>query len=249
MVSKIYLRFYAELNDFLPPAWRQVTIHYNFSPHQTVKDMIEALGVPHTEVDLILVNGTSVDFSYRPAVDDRISVYPVFEALDISALLKVRPEPLREIKFVLDIHLGRLAAYLRMLGFDSLYNNNYDDAELAMISADEKRILLTRDRGLLKRSMVSHGYLVRSDDPREQVPEVLDRFDLYSSVKPFSRCMDCNGLIIKVEPEKVRASIPVKVWQRCSEYRSCQGCDRIYWKGTHYCRMQDLIKQFVRKKY
>ncbi len=248
MASKVYLRFYAELNDFLPPDWRQVTIQRYFSNHQTLKDMIEALGVPHTEVDLILVNGKSVDFSYRPAADDRISVYPVFEAFDISTLLKVRPEPLREPKFVLDTHLGRLAAYLRMLGFDTLYNNNYCDAELAKISAGENRILLTRDRGLLKRSMVSHGYLVRSDDPQKQVPEVLNRFDLSDSIKPFSRCMHCNDYIIRIDPDTVKARISEKVWQRCSEYSRCQNCNRIYWKGTHYYRMQELIKQFIREK-
>jgi len=245
MDSVAYLRFYAELNDFLPSKQRQVLFCHNFSGHQTVKDLIEALGVPHTEVDLILVNGNSVDFSYRPDNGDRISVYPVFEALDITPLLKVRPEPLREPKFVLDTHLGRLASYLRMLGFDTLYRNSYDDKELAEISASQRRILLTRDRGLLKRSLVTHGYLVRSDESREQVMEVLSRFDLFDSTRPFSRCMQCNELLERAGPEEVRDQVPEKVRQYCSEYSLCRGCGRIYWKGTHYKRMLKLIEQFT----
>jgi len=245
MTSVAYLRFYAELNDFLPSERRQATFTHNFSEHQTVKDLIEALGIPHTEVDLILVNGASVNFTYRPATGDRISVYPVFEALDITPLLQVRPEPLREPKFVLDTHLGRLASYLRMLGFDTLYRNSFDDEELAEISAGEHRILLTRDRGLLKRSRVTHGYLVRSDEPREQVVEVLSRFDLFDSIKPFNRCMQCNGLLESADPEAVKEKIPDKVWRYCSEYSRCPGCNRVYWKGTHYQKMLKLIKEFT----
>ncbi len=245
MTSVAYLRFYAELNDFLPPEKRQVLFGHNFSEHQTVKDLIEAVGIPHTEVDLILVNGASVDFTYRPSAGDRISVYPVFEALDITPLLQVRPEPLREPKFVLDTHLGRLASYLRMLGFDTLYRNSFDDEELAEISAGEHRILLTRDRGLLKRSLVTHGYLVRSDEPREQAVEVLSRFDLFDSIKPFSRCMQCNELIQAADPGTVKERIPEKVWRSCSEYSLCPGCGRVYWKGTHYQKMLKLIKQFT----
>ena len=245
MPSVVYLRFYAELNDFLPPERRQTVFAHPFSEHQTVKDLIESLGIPHTEVDLILIDGISVDFTYRPSSGDRISVYPVFEALDITPLLQVRPEPLREPKFVLDTHLGRLASYLRMLGFDTLYRNSFDDEELAEISAGEHRILLTRDRGLLKRSRVTHGYLVRSDDSREQVVEVLSRFDLFDSIKPFSRCMQCNELLEQAEPEAVKDRVPERVWRCCSEYSRCWGCGRVYWKGTHYHKMLKLIEQFI----
>ncbi len=248
MAAVAFFRFYAELNDFLPPERRQVAFSHSFSGHQTVKDMIESLGVPHTEVDLILANGESVDFTYRPSSGDRISVYPVFEALDIAPLLQVRPEPLREPKFVLDTHLGRLAAYLRMLGFDALYRNSFSDEELAEISAGQHRILLTRDRGLLKRSMVTHGYLVRSIDPPQQVEEVLSRFDLHDAINPFSRCLQCNRGLSRVDPEQVKEQIPEKVRQRCSEYSRCPGCGRVYWKGSHYKKMLGLIKRFTSKR-
>ncbi len=245
MASSADLRFYAELNDFLPPARQQVTFSHFFSGRPTVKDLIESLGVPHTEVDLILVNGVSVGFSHQVADSDRISVFPVFEALDISPLLQVRPEPLREPRFVLDTHLGRLAAYLRMLGFDTLYRNDYTDEELAEISAKERRILITRDRGLLKRSVVTHGYLVRSDESREQVSEVLSRFDLKDLISPFTRCMQCNEPLSRVSPATVKERVPEKVWKNCSEFSRCPGCRRVYWKGSHYKKMQGLIEKLI----
>ncbi|MDZ7621193.1 MAG: Mut7-C RNAse domain-containing protein [Candidatus Competibacteraceae bacterium] len=174
-----FLRFYAELNDFLPPERRQVDFPHAFQRHASIKDLIEALGVPHPEIDLILVDGMSVDFAYRARDGDRISVYPMFEAFDIQAVSRVRPEPLRVSQFVLDVHLGKLARYLRLLGFDTLYRNDYADAELARVASAERRILLTRDRALLKRAVVTHGHYVRAADPRRQVEEVVARLDLY----------------------------------------------------------------------
>ena len=136
-------RFYAELNDFLVPERRFTEFAYGFLNVATVKDRIESLGVPHTEVDLILVNGQSVDFAYRVQDGDRISVYPVFEAFDIAELTRLRPEPFRDIRFVLDVHVGRVATYLRMLGFDTLYQNRCTDECLAEVSRREHRILFT----------------------------------------------------------------------------------------------------------
>ncbi len=188
-------RFYSELNDFLPPERKFRDSVLSFFTNTSVKDAIEAFGVPHTEVDLVLVNGESVDFSRAVGDGDRVSVYPVFEALDISPIERVRPTPLRVTRFVLDVHLGRLAAYLRMLGFDTLYSNTATDQELARLSADEGRILLTRDWGLLKRSVVTHGHAVRATASREQVAEIVERFDLAGSIQPFVRCLRCNGLL------------------------------------------------------
>lgn len=176
--SEVSFRFYAELNDCLPEARRQVRFAHRCTLPASVKDMVESLGVPHTEVDLILVNGESVDFSYGVQDGDRISVYPVFEAFDISPVLRLRPKPLRQTRFILDVQLGRLASCLRVLGFDTAYRNDYGDDEIAAASRDDKRILLTRDRGLLKRSEVTHGYWIRESRPRDQVVEVVRRFDL-----------------------------------------------------------------------
>ena len=241
MSSRAVLRFYAELNDFLPPEKRQTAFSHNFFGRPSVKDMIESLGVPHTEVDLILAGDQSVDFNYRVNDGDRISVFPMFEAIDISEVLKVRPEPLLEPRFVLDTHLGKLANYLRMLGFDTLYQNNYDDETLARISAEQGRILLTRDRGLLKRSLVTHGYLVRADDPYEQVKEVLQRFDLHDAFKPFRRCMRCNGELFETAFEEVKEQVPPRVRKFACEYKRCSECGQVYWKGSHYKAMKEFI--------
>ncbi len=242
MSATVYMRFYAELNDFISPEKRQVPFSHSFFGQPPVKDLIESLGVPHTEVDLILVGGNSAGFYHRVKDGDMISVYPVFETFDISQILKVRPKPLRQTGFVLDVHLGKLAGFLRMLGFDLLYQNDYNDNILAEISAGEHRILLTRDRGLLKRSAVTHGYLVRSNNPREQLREVLHRFDLYNSIEPFRRCMRCNGLLEPVSVEEVRGKVPPRVFERISEYNRCPVCHRIYWKGSHYKKMAGFIK-------
>ncbi len=196
----------------------------------------------HTEVDLILAGGKSVDFSYRISDGELISVYPVFESLNISALVKVRPKPLREPRFVLDSHLGKLASYLRMLGFDTLYENSYNDKELADLSAGKKRILLTRDRGLLKRSKVTHGYLVRSERPREQVEEVLRRFDLNSDIRPFRLCLLCNKVLQDASVAEVEEKVPPRVKEAVKDYKRCPHYGRIYWRDTHYRKMSGFIR-------
>jgi|YNPNPStandDraft_1061719.scaffolds.fasta_scaffold07435_3 uncharacterized protein with PIN domain len=245
-LQQAYFRFYAELNDFLPPERRMVTFCHTFEMPTAVKDMIEALGVPHTEVDVILANGESVDFSYLVRDGDHISVYPVFESLDITPVLRLRPQPLRQPRFVLDTHLGRLAAYLRLLGFDTLYRNDYRDEELASISSNERRILLTRDRGLLKRNQVTHGYCLRTTQPRQQLLEVLRRFDLFNAIQPFCRCLRCNGLLQKVSKEEVLERLPAEVREEYDEYHICQECGQVYWPGSHYRRMAQLVEEVRR---
>ena len=204
MSEQITIRFYEELNDFLPPDRHKRDFDVEMQKARSVKDLIESIGVPHTEIDLIIVDGESVDLSYQVQSGDHISVYPVFESLDISPLNHCQPEPLRDTGFILDVHLGRLAAYLRMLGFDTLYQNNYDDPELAEISASEHRILLTCDRKLLMRKQITRGYFVRSRLPRQQMLEVLSRFDLFDNQKPFTRCMSCNGKTYAVTNWKLK---------------------------------------------
>lgn len=250
-MTSAWLRFYAELNDLLPADRRQVDFACDFSPGTTVKHLIESLGVPHTEVDLILVNGQPVDFSYQLQDGDRASVYPVFEALDISQLgdisasARLRPAPLRQPRFVLDAHLGRLAVYLRMFGFDCLYRNDYDDETLAAISSQAGRILLTRDRGLLKRRAVTHGCCVRQSAPRRQVVEVLRRFDLFSACRPFQRCLRCNQLLVEVDFEAVQDQLPPNARRYYSQFRQCPGCGQVYWQGSHHAHMQAFVDEVL----
>ena len=187
-----HFRFYEELNDFLPEKWKGKTFAYTFTGMPSVKNTIEAIGVPHVEIDLILVNSESVGFEYLLRGGEQISVYPVFESFDILPVIKLRSKPLRRTKFIVDVNIGKLAQKLRLLGFDTLFRNDYDDNEIVSDSVKQKRIILTRDIGLLKHSAVTHGYWIRNDDPKKQVAEVIERLQLQNSFKPFSRCSVCN---------------------------------------------------------
>ena len=242
MTNMADFRFYEELNDFLPEAKRKTAFSVIFKGNPAVKDTIESIGVPHTEIDLILVNSKSVDFSYQLKNGDRVSVYPVFESLDISNAAHLRAKPLRRIKFILDVHLGKLAGYLRMLGFDTLYRNDYPDSRIISISGAEKRIILTRDIGMLKIKEVTHGYWIRSQNPKTQLQEVIGRFDLKSSIKPFHRCMTCNGIIEKADKESIRDGLEKKTKKYYSEFYRCGSCGKIYWQGSHYEKMKRFIE-------
>ena len=240
-MKRALLRFYAELNDFLPPSQRGIAFFHEFLDGPSVKDVIESLGVPHTEVDLILADGESVDFGWILRDGARVSVYPVFESIDIAPLARLRPAPLREVRLVLDVHLGRLARYLRMLGLDARWSGEASDAELARIAADEHRILLTRDSGLLKRRIVTHGYRVREIDPRRQLAEVVRRLDLLRAIAPFQRCLRCNERLEPVRVEDVAGELPPRVRERHRAFRRCPSCRRVYWEGSHHARMERLI--------
>jgi uncharacterized protein len=246
-MKRVEVRFYAQLNDFLLPSQQARQLTWNFEVPGSVKDMIESLGVPHTEVDLILANGEPVDFDHRLQDGDKIAVYPAFRSLDLSPVTHLQRHPLRSPQFIADTHLGRLAAYLRMLGFDTLYSNGYQDEELAKRSAREERILLTRDTGLLMRTIVGRGYYLRAIHPAKQVLEVLERFDLTPLLKPFSRCMHCNALLQATSKEAVSDRLLPETKQYYDEFFICPDCDRIYWKGSHYQRMQRFIESLLRK--
>lgn len=241
-MNQATFRFYAELNDLLPARARHQIIACTFDQGQSVKHLIEALGVPHPEVELILAGGRSVGLSYLVRNGDSISIYPPFKSIDISSVTRVQSRPLSEFRFVLDGHLGRLAAYLRMMGFDTRYRNDLDDAELARISNCEDRILLTRDRGLLKRSEVVNGRWVRETSPKKQLVEVLQRYDLFGAVAPFQRCLRCNSMLQPAPEEIVNRAVPPMVRQNCDKFLFCQPCAKVYWNGSHVRRMWNLIE-------
>jgi uncharacterized protein len=237
------VRAYAELNDFLAPESRGVMVRRPFRSHQTVKDVLEAMGIPHTEVDLILVNGFPQGFSYRPSVGDRIAAYPMFEALDIASTARLRPMPLRDTRFVVDVNLGRLARLLRLLGFDVWWSNNANDQTLADISLGEQRILLTRDRALLKRRAITHGLFVHSQRPEEQALEVIRRLDLRQRLAPLSRCVRCNGELAAVAKADVAENLEPLTLQYYEEFSRCPDCGRIYWAGSHHAKLLSLVER------
>lgn len=241
MKDEVELRFYEELNDFLPRERRKRSFRHPCRPPRSVKDLVESLGVPHTEIDVILVNGESVGFEHPIRGGERIAVYPTFERFDVSGLTRLRPEPLREPRFIADVHLGKLARYMRLIGFDTVYERELADAEIAARSCAERRIVLTRDRGLLKRRTVTHGHAVRSLDPDAQLLEIVEAFDLRDRIRPYSRCLRCNGAVRPVEREAVAHRLPKYTRLGYDRFHRCEACDAIYWAGAHFERLRALV--------
>jgi uncharacterized protein with PIN domain len=248
MITVAEFRFYEELNDFLPRGRRKQAFCYQCARRATVKQAIEALGVPHTEVELILVNGESVGFSHLVSHGDRVSVYPQFEAIDISSLLRVRERPMRTPRFIADAHLAALARYLRMLGFDVHLDETLDDARIAELGAREKRIVLSRDRELLKHRVITHGCYVHETKPRLQLEEIVTRLDLFTAIAPFTRCMECNAKLADVDKEEIVDRLPPGTAEYYDRFRSCLSCKKVYWPGSHHKRMRALIDELLKSR-
>ena len=238
-----HFRFYEELNDFLPIDMQKRDVAYSFRGNPGIKDPIEALGVPHTEIELIVVNGQSVGFGYQLQHNDRVSVYPMFESLDITPVVRLREKPLRRTAFVLDVNLGKLARLLRLCGFDVKYRNDYRDRDVVDIGVDEQRIILTRDRRLLHHKTITHGYWLRSLCPDDQLKEVLQRFDLSRQVRPFHRCIECNGTIESVDKAAVLELLEPLTKKHYQDFYRCVDCGKVYWKGSHYDHMVSRLSR------
>lgn len=238
-----YFRFYGDLNDFLPPDRQHQYIEYSFERRAAIKDVIEALDVPHTEVDVIVVHDASVGFDYILRDRDRVAGFPWTLDADVDSPRHLRPRPPPCPCFVLDAHLGKLARYLRLLGFDTRYRNDYDDQELAVCADEEHRVLLTRDRDLLKRKRVSLAHFVRADDPWQQLEEICDHLGLHSGFAPFTRCAHCNGTLRPVDKAQVIDQLEPKTKRYYNHFLQCDTCAQIYWEGSHVNRMQALIKR------
>jgi hypothetical protein len=245
--TEVEFRFYEELNDFLPALLRKRTFSRPISGTPSVKDVIEAIGVPHTEIDLILVDARSVRFDHLLRGGERVAVYPMFERFDITPIHHLRPKPLREPRFVADVHLGALARLLRLLGFDTRYANDLDDAQLAELTVRDRRILLTRDVGLLKRKAVVRGQWLRHRDPERQLEEVVEALQLRRALQPFTRCMICNGTLVAVSRPSVEAVVPPRAFRRYRVFQRCRRCGRVYWRGTHYQRLEALVSRLRRQ--
>jgi len=246
LTKNITFRCYAELNDFLPQEHRHRQFVYPLKTPVTLGEALESLRIPWSEVDLVLVNGRAEDLSARLYEHDFVSVFPTFETLDIGELKSVRAQaPLRVTRFILDAHLGKLAKYLRMLGFDSLYRNDYGDEEIIEISLREKRIILTRDKLLLRSRRVTHGYYIRSVEKHNQLRELVQKFDLYSQFKSFTRCMTCNAELVSKNREDIKQLIPPDILQCYDEFFFCPACRKVYWKGSHFKRMESFIRDLT----
>jgi uncharacterized protein len=219
--------FQGDLAFFLPQHAAEISLA--FEDHQSIKHLLESCGVPHVEVGEVLLDGQPIDLG-QPAPDGaRLHVLPP------------RPGCPVEPRFLLDNHLGQLATFLRMLGFDCLYRNDYQDEEMAALLAQDARILLSRDRRLLMRKVVRYGYCPRSLEPREQLVEVVRRFDLVDRIRPFQRCLRCNTPLVPVEKAAVLDRLEPLTKRYFDEFHLCPHCDQVYWQGSHYEHMQSLI--------
>lgn len=246
-MSTIQIRFYARLNRFLPTDKRHKTLHFPLNGPLTAKHMIEATGIPHTEVDVLIVNGRPVTFDYLLRDGDRLAVYPEFTSVDTAGLPQLRPPLSQPPRFVADVHLGRLATFLRLLGFDTLYPDNHDDEILAEISHNEDRVLLTRDRRLLMRKIVTYGCCLHSHSSYEQLLTVLTRYNLFDYIAPWQRCLRCNGRLNPVPKETILHRLEPKTKKYYHDFRLCEDCQQIYWKGSHYSALQEFIKRIQTK--
>lgn len=241
------LRFYGDLLDLVSqPISDNLLIERSLSEPTSVKDLIEGCGVPHTEVDFILAEDQPVDFYYKITGNERISVYPFFNSLEIPSSERLQVSKPAELLFLADVNLGKLARNLRLAGFDTAYRNNAIDSELIQLMNDENRILLTRDRKLLMRNAVKIGYLPRSDDPTKQMEEVFKRFDLYDEIRPYSRCVNCNGLLEQVSKESVMDQIEPLTKKYFEEFSQCPICGQVYWKGSHRNRLDSTIERLLK---
>ncbi|MEL7833559.1 Mut7-C RNAse domain-containing protein [Fodinibius sp. N2] len=239
------LRFYGDLNDVLFSTFSGPAVHRNLPGPTSAKDLIEGCGVPHTEVDLILANNHPVDFSYLVHEDQQLSIYPFFNHIQIPTNERLQQPTLSHNRFLADTNLGKLARYLRMAGFDTAYSKGQSDREIIGQMLEEKRALLSRDRKLLMHKIINHGYLPRSDDPVQQLQEVVRRYNLSNSVTPFSRCPNCNTKLQRVSKEEIIDHLEPLTKQHFDTFSQCANCKKIYWAGSHRHRLDKRIKELL----
>lgn len=243
-LKKIFtIRVYAQLNDFLPLERRQRAFQASFKTPTTVQEIILALGIPLAEVNLVLVNNERTPLSHFPKEHDRIAIYPEFALLDIPP--NANKSSISETRFILDAHLGKLAKYLRMLGFDTLYSNHFKDNEIISLAETSHHIILTRDKSLLTSSKIKRGCYVRAIHPHEQLKEIVRRFDLTKQFKSFTRCMTCNAPLSKVDKNSILSKIPTEVASVFNDFYYCRTCDKVFWKGSHFRRMEQYIRELA----
>lgn len=237
----VRLSFRGDLSFFLVPKFRTGTVERRLSERTSIKDVIESCGIPHPEVDAILINGQSVGFDHTLMSDSEVEVFPVVDR-DTSKTEK-HIQSTGIVRFVADGHLGKLTRNLRLLGFDVAYGARTDDRELLDIMTRENRALLTRDRRLLMHSIVQHGYYPRSQNADQQTVEVIRRFDLMKMIAPFTRCLRCNAQLQDAAKADVIEHLEPLTKKYYDKFRRCSACKQIYWSGSHFAKMQKCIEE------
>jgi uncharacterized protein with PIN domain len=245
-MATISFTFHGYLKKLLPHDLKEVVSFAHILQRKaSIKDVVESLGVPHPVVDLLTVNGQEVGFDYILQDGDTVSVIPLRPPLDPFSPTVLRPVPLTRLGFVVDVNVGRLALLLRMLGFDTVYENNLRDNRLAEIAQQENRILLSRDTTLLRRKIIMHAYLLQSQVPEEQVKEVVELYGLTAQAKPLSRCLPCNGMLIPIAKEKIIERLEPLTKKYYDSFHICKECHKIYWPGSHQQELLNLINRIL----
>jgi uncharacterized protein len=234
----ISILFDKALRFFLKRSHREDPIDRAVDYKTSAKDVIEACGVPHPEVDLILVDGQSVGFGYQIRGHSRVEVFPYSPGHDPASRLQERGIE----AFVADGHLGKLARDLRLLGIDVLYDNTAADRDLLMIIRMTGRALLSRDRRLLMHGAIKNGFFPRSQQPLEQTLEVIRRFELSSKLAPFTRCLRCNGILNPAPKESVLGRLQPLTKLYYSDFSQCALCGQTYWRGSHIEKLQKRVR-------
>ncbi len=236
----ISLIVHGSLKDFLARELRGKRCVFHIKGNPSIKDTLEAVGAPHPEIAGILVNKRSVDFSYQIQGGEDIEIFPA-EAFP-SGLAPLQPPLPTPPIFIVDVNLGKLVGKLRLMGFDSLYKNDLDDHRIVRIASEQQRVILTRDRGLLKHGAVVWGYWVRTTDPSEQLLEVARRYDLQEHLAPMTRCSACNGLTAEVAKEEIADRLQPRTRKYYDRFRLCRDCGKIYWAGSHYRKILEWVE-------
>lgn len=238
--------FHGNLADLLPRNFRtQKCIRTTFKRRASVKDFVESYGVPHPEIDKITISCREVDFHYLVKENDILHIHPISPETNFFTPSLLRRDPLKSLRFVVDVNVAKITGKLRMLGFDTYCDSSLDDARLAAISSCRRRILLTRDRNLLKRNVVEFGHLIRSRHPKKQLAEVFHLFNLQKKLQPFSRCLHCNGLLSPVAKKKIEHLLEPLTLKYYDDFQNCLSCGKIYWQGSHRQKMAEELDYYL----
>ncbi len=229
----ITIRVSKGLQDLLRHGLKGEALEYRLERRASIKDTVESLGIPHTEIGAIRSGGRETDFGFIPEPGQQIQVSEITPPFDVTRPSKLRPAPLPTVRFIVDVNVGRLAALLRLTGFDTAYGNSLDDRDIAELAHGENRVVLTKDRALLKRSKIVFGRLVRAVLPEDQLTETLHFFGLAGPYRLFTRCLRCNRILEPVAKEAILHRLEPKTKKYFNTFKTCPDCDRIYWRGSH----------------
>jgi len=252
--SFVEIKFHGNLPGLLKKKIRgKSLVSYALNRRTSVKDVCESLGIPHPEVDLITANNITVGFDYILCPRDYIEITPISAKTDFLKFSYLRVASLTEYRFIVDVNVAKLARWLRLLGFDAMYENGFNDDELAKISGDSKRILLTKDCNLLKRKNVVFGHLVREDDPEKQIIEIVTLYNLQHKIQPYTRCLRCNGILGYVDKKDIDHLLEPLTRKYYDTFHQCRQCQQVYWHGSHRSKIEKdlqavLVKCGIKEK-